>query len=242
VDRGSVIIRAMTAIHPTSILVDLDNTLHDYNGAGRIARDHLAQRVAGITGLPLETVRAAYQELITQDEEIAASGMEARRRRLQRLGETLRVCLPVDDLVTTFGQALVDAVSPFPGAIRALEEISARYRVIIMTEGYFDIQQAIAMKLGLGQAQWPIFVTYAHGVRKRDGTAYAKALKEYGLHAAGTVMVGDNWDWDIASASAQGLAQVWVSNGRAMPAPAPPRFLGSAPDFRAVPPLLGRTA
>lgn len=232
----------MTTSNIRALLVDLDNTLHDYAAAARIARQRLAERIASIAGVPLAIALKTYETIGAEQEVIASSGNEARRRRLVRVQNTLRIPLPIDDLVSILNGALIDAVTPYPGAVNTLKDLTARYRVVIMTEGYADIQMPVARKLGLTDERWDLFVTYSRGCRKHDGSAYAAVLRDCALSAMETAMIGDNWDWDIMAAADKGVAQIWISHDRPMPAPPPARFLGAVPDFCSIIPLLEKAS
>lgn len=226
----------------TAALIDLDNTLHDYNRASAIARQRLAEAIAEAAGLPVETALDAYKRALSETPDIAASGAEARRLRLMRLSGILQKELPVGHLVDVLENALIEAVAPFPGALAALEEIAKSYRIIIMTEGYGDIQRGIAAKIGIDTQRWPLFASYDLGHRKMGGSAYAAAIEQFRLRPETAAMIGDNWDWDVVAAAHHGLAQIWISHDRAMPGAPPPRFLGAVSAFRHTRPLLDSAA
>lgn len=228
----------MMAPRIATALIDLDNTLHDYNRASAIARRRLTEAIAEATGLPAENVLEMYQRALADTAGIALNGAESRRLRLTRLSDILQKDLPVDRLAGLLEGALIEAVTPFPGAVAALEEIAQHYRVIVMTEGYGDIQRAIAARIGIDTQKWPLFASFDHGGRKIDGSAYAAAMAQFRFQPETTAMIGDNWDWDVVAAAAKGLSQIWISHDRGMPAAPPPRFLGAAGAFRGAKPLL----
>ena len=222
----------------STALVDLDNTLHDYNRAAAIAREKLVRAIADAAGIGADDALEAYLRAAAEMTDIAPSGQEARRRRLTRLSQDLNRPLPVEELAATLENALLEAVSPFPGALAALEDLARNYRVIIMTEGYPDIQNAVAAKLGLDLKRFPLFASFGHGHRKADGSAYEAVIAHFALDPQRSAMIGDNWDWDVLAAARHGLAQIWISHGRAPASGAPPRFLGEAMEFRLAKPLL----
>jgi len=222
----------------TTLFVDLDNTLHDYEAAAQVARAEVMSRIAETCQLSPQTVAAVYDEILNTEIGVPAlSGRDVRLRRFVALGQKLGVQLSGEDLAGALAKALLGAVRPARDAVQTLKALAGRCRVVILTEGYPDVQADIAAKLGLTAAGFELFVTYAHGVRKRDGTAYQAALEKYGSNAGDVAMIGDNWDWDIIAASQIGLHQIWISHGKALPPP-PPLFLGVAAEIRFVPALL----
>ena len=223
---------------PKAFLVDLDNTLHDYRTASQIARWALAARIEKLHGVPKEAVLARYEVLM--GEEKGAVAASARKMRVARITKLLagwpstRAAAP-EGLAMLLEDALLDAVRPFDGALAAFCELQARARTMVVTEGYGDMQQATASRLGLSLEPGDLLATYVHGVRKVDGGAYRLARDRLDIDAHDIVMVGDNWPWDILASATAGMYQVWVQGNQPVCGRPPPRHLGSVRSFREVP-------
>ncbi len=227
---------------PKAFLIDLDNTLHDYRAASHLARLALARKIeTQVEGVSRDAIVARYEAILREEgEDIHTSGWELRMQRIGRLLGTwpqTRSLAP-DPFVAALETSLLDAVRPFGGAIAAFHELAKMAPAMIVTEGYGDIQDAIARRLGIPADSGNFLAAYAHGVRKFNGTAYRLALEWLRLEAEDVVMIGDNWAWDITAASEAGIWPLWVRGSNPPPAQRPLRYLGSVALFRDVPALM----
>ncbi len=112
---------------------------------------------------------------------------------------------------------------------------------MVLTEGYADVQGAIAERLGLCLNRNDFIATKAHNARKADGGAFRLASEFVGVAADEIVMVGDNWTWDIMGAAKAGLWQVWVDPDDQDPGEPPDGYLGKVSTFGDVPVFLAAT-
>jgi putative hydrolase of the HAD superfamily len=228
---------------PGVLLVDLDNTLHDYNGAAHTAREQMAAGMEAEFGVTRASILVRYMELMADDAAPpATSARELRLERMRRLLATWPQTRAGDAgrWADILSQALLDRVAPFPGVVETLRELQGERRVVILTEGYEDMQSAIAARLGLPLGPGQMLVTRSCGVRKVDGSAYRLAVERLGVAPQDAVMIGDNWDWDILAASREGLWQLWVNATSADRGAPPQRYLGRVQRFPEVPDLLVR--
>ena len=219
---------------PSVVLVDLDNTLHDYGGAAGELRSSLAILIEQKHGIRRNLVLARYEQLIA-DEQAAtfASGRDLRVARMRLLLETwpeTRLAEP-DQFADFIEAGLLDRVRPFAGALEAYRMLEAKTRTMVLTEGYADVQGAIAERLGLSLNRNDFIATKAHSVRKADGGAFRLASEFLGVAADEIVMVGDNWTWDIIGAAKAGLWQVWVGPDDQDPGDPPEGYLGKVSAF-----------
>jgi putative hydrolase of the HAD superfamily len=227
---------------PRAIFVDLDNTLHDYTGAADAARRSLAYFIHHEFGISVEAVLSRYSALA---EEISAdlfeSGAEWRRKRFRALLDSWPQTKSLDEAVIAedFADALKQAITPAPGALTAIDAWQERgIKVLIVTEGFSDIQLATIETLGLARLERPPLVSSAYKVRKRDGSAYLLGLQMVNALPEDVVMVGDNWDWDVMAPARCGIWQIWVSTSPALPASPPPRFIARIAELRDANPAL----
>jgi len=104
-----------------------------------------------------------------------------------------------------------------PGAMQAVRG-AARYRLGLLTNGPADIQRHKLAHAGLAAEFDAVAVSGEIGVGKPDAAAFAVVAAGLGVRADEAVMVGDSWDRDILGALAAGMAAIWLSNGRPVPA------------------------
>jgi FMN phosphatase YigB (HAD superfamily) len=233
----------MTSPWPSAILVDLDNTLHDYRATADFARQQLCNAIENDYGIASEIVLSRYEALMAETEDADfATGAELRRSRLRRLlchwPETKTAS--AEHFAVILEDTLLNAIVPFEGAIETYNELRTRSRVVIVTEGYGDMQTAIVQRLGLPTGTDDLLVTRSHGVRKRDSSAFHLATKLLELPAHKLVMVGDNWDWDIVASAEAGLRQVWIAKADRPGVEPPLGYLGRTKNICEVPDLIVR--
>jgi len=233
----------LATLRPRAFLVDLDNTLHDYNRTAREARAEIAARIETEFHVPRDRVLARYEELVADD----AGGKEssARELRTSRLARMLATWPETRETdASTFAalleQALLERIRPFAGAIETFRSLDEQQPTLIITEGFEDMQAGIASRLGLPVTRGQFLATRIHGVRKSDSTAYRLAIEWLGIPPESIVMIGDNWSWDIVASSRVGMWQVWVNVAPTEPEPPPRRYLGHVSRFCDVPSLLAR--
>ncbi|MGE0022152.1 MAG: HAD family hydrolase [Hyphomicrobium sp.] len=236
----------MQKLLPSAVLVDLDNTLHDYRAAARSVRVAIARLVEETFGIPHEAVRERYELLIAGEGDTNfASGQALRMARMRSVLDSWPESRGTDP--APFAQfidiALLEAVRPFDGAIEAYHALDRAGSTLVLTEGYADTQAAIARRLGLSVAPEKFLATKDHAVYKRDGSAFHLACKRLGVSADDAVMVGDNWTWDILGAAKAGLWTAWVAADAqdSRRSEAPERHLGEVGTFRDVPDFLETT-
>jgi FMN phosphatase YigB (HAD superfamily) len=231
----------MTTPWPSVVIVDLDNTLHDYRSAANGLRSSLAALIEQKHGIPRNQVLARYEQLISGERDATfASGRDLRVARMRLLLETWpesRLAEPA--LFADFIEAtLLDRVRPFSGALEAYRLLKAKARTIVLTEGYADVQASIVDRLGLPVTRNDFLATKDHNVRKADGSAFRLACEFVGAAADEIVMVGDNWTWDIMGAAKAGLWQVWIAHDDYDHGDPPDGHLGKVSAFREVPSFL----
>ncbi|MFZ1219108.1 MAG: HAD family hydrolase [Chthoniobacterales bacterium] len=207
---------------PKAICVDLDNTLHDYSRAARIASERTAEYIEGNFGVPKHIVASRYEQVLGA---VGTSGFKTgiacRSRRFRLLLDTWPETQQLDasHIAYEYGRQFLAAVAPNPGSLETLKAWQAEGRsVLIVTDGFADTQSAIFKCLGLSFLRRSPIVTFPLGVSKRDGSAYRLAVRMLAQDPFDIVMIGDNWDRDIVASSKCGMWQVWLSLAE------PPRF------------------
>jgi len=100
---------------------------------------------------------------------------------------------------------------PFPETRAALEELSASYRLAILTNGAPAVQRGKISAAGLGSYFEDVFVSGDVGVGKPDAESYRVALRRLDVSADRLVMVGNSLANDVAGPQRAGLRAVWMN-------------------------------
>ncbi len=118
------------------------------------------------------------------------------------------------------------ATNPFiPGAEAALDRLAERYRLAIVTNGIVDVQREKLVRTGLMDRFETVVISAEVGRGKAHHSVYDETLRRLGLPAEACIMVGDNFDKDVAGAQALGIRGVWIAAGRPSPDPSITPFL-----------------
>jgi len=201
------------------LLLDLDNTLVDREGAYRAwAASWLAER-----GLDADLLDAM----------VVADGDGLRPK--PEVAEDLGVLLDLDEeeeasIVAVLRAGVVRHLTLVPGCVEALHAArEAGWTPFIVTNGVVAQQEAKIHSLGLDDLVGGWVISDAEGIRKPDPTLFDRAAERAGQSLAGAWMVGDSAEADVAGAHAAGLRSVYLHRGRPWdPAlPEPTAFAGS---------------
>lgn len=134
-----------------------------------------------------EIVRRAFEDLRLTDVELA-----------HRIADDYR--------------ALRDAaIAPYPGALELLADLRARgMPMALITNGAAISQRRSVERFGLARHFDCVIIEGEFGVGKPDERVFRHAMASCGVDAAGTWMVGDSLEADIAPAVRLGMHAVWI--------------------------------
>lgn len=98
-------------------------------------------------------------------------------------------------------------VTPLPGVVETLTALGTRHRLLLLTKGATDEQQA---KIDVSELA-PHF-EHVHIVAEKDVDTYRSLVRRHGLDPATSWMVGNSPKSDIAPARAAGMRAVFIPN------------------------------
>ncbi|MDH5374155.1 MAG: HAD family hydrolase [Acidimicrobiia bacterium] len=98
--------------------------------------------------------------------------------------------------------------TPFADTLPALESLSARYRMALLTNGNSDPAQ-----YGLDHLFDPVIHAATEGISKPDPGIFQIMFERSGIGAAESVYVGDSLADDVAGAQAAGVLAIWLNRG-----------------------------
>lgn len=117
------------------------------------------------------------------------------------------------ELSDFFAQERRDRQSLFPGARALLEKWFSCYRLGLLTNGAPDLQREKLAASGLEPFFASVIISGEHGVGKPAPAIFEIMLKQLGVTASETIMIGNSLERDIAGARAAGIRSVWVDLG-----------------------------
>lgn len=111
----------------------------------------------------------------------------------------------------------------------------AGYSLGLVTNGGADSQRSKVERFGLDSLFDEVVIEGEIGIGKPDRRIYEYAIERLGGDERSSVMIGDNWEWEVEAPTSYGLSAVWIRRtGEAPPSPIPAaNYLGQAADFAA---------
>ena len=212
------------------IFLDLDNTVYDFSASSREAYGEVYRAMDYDRFFPsFDAYMALYEtrnaELwtlynagrITKDElnaerylhPLRVIGVEGAERISQEFFHRAMKVLPTKGIL-------------IPHALEALRYLRPRYRLFILSNGFAELQTRKMQSAGIYDFFEGIVLSEDIGVNKPDRRLFDHALRVAGVASAEALMVGDDFDVDIAGAHEAGWDQMYFARPRAArPAPLP---------------------
>lgn len=202
----------------STVLLDLDHTLFDFDGSERLAFARMMQ-VAGASELDgsfdrYKTINGALWKSVERGEILAR---DVRHRRTELLVEALELDADPAVLADEFVAGLGDYGELYDGARDALVALAATSTLAMVTNGLGDVQRAKIDRLALGQYFEGVVISGEVGVSKPRSEIFGLALEAVGNpEKASVLMVGDSLSSDMAGGAAFGVDTCWYnpSGGR----------------------------
>ncbi|MFF1907036.1 HAD family hydrolase [Kitasatospora sp. NPDC058218] len=183
------------------VLMDLDNTLINRNGA---VTDWVTD-FSVARGLSTEAVQAVSE----------AVRERATPETFEGLRSALGLAESAVELWDSYVAGLAARVVCAPATLSRLDRLRvAGWSVGVLTNGATDIQRAKLTATGILDRVDAVCISEEAGARKPEPKAFQVAVARCGGALLSDVwMVGDNPVTDIAGASGAGLRTIWISAG-----------------------------
>ena len=105
-----------------------------------------------------------------------------------------------------------DALRLFPAVSETIAELSAIFRLGIISNAEGAYQREKIGVLGIARHFQTVVISGEVGYRKPDPRIFHYALDVFGVRADEALFVGDRLDVDIAGAKAAGMKAVWFNH------------------------------
>lgn len=100
----------------------------------------------------------------------------------------------------------------FPGVIEALEYLFKRYKLHLITNGFEEVQRVKMQANDLNRFFTTITTSEEAGAKKPSEKIFIYAMAASGASADESLMIGDDYDVDIAGARNVGMDQMLFNN------------------------------
>ena len=197
------------------LLLDLDDTILDFHKAERIA---IAKTIRDFGVEPTEEILARYHEINKWHWEQLELGRLTRAEvlvnRFGALFEKLGARVDAPKCAKVYEKNLSTGHWFLPGAEEAVERLSKKYRLFLVSNGTASVQKGRMTSANLYRFFEEVFVSQEIGHNK-PSVAYFDACfaRIPGFDPKKAIIVGDSLTSDIRGGINAGIATCWVNPG-----------------------------
>lgn len=197
------------------VLLDLDNTILDFNTAER----HALSRALTALGVPFDDgTLCLYNRINIRHWEMLENGLLTREQVLVKRFEALFSQLGIEaDAFRTqelYENMLSEGHWFMPGAAEMLEALSGQYRLFICSNGSQAVQDGRIASAGIAPCFENIFISEHMGFNKPDRQYFELCFSQIpNFRRKGALMVGDSLTSDIRGGINAGIRTCWFNPG-----------------------------
>lgn len=195
------------------VLLDLDNTILDFNTAER----HALSRAFAELGLPFDDeIAALYHRINIQHWEMLEDGVLTRAQVLTQRFEALFKELGIegdgDRTQALYESRLSEGHWFLPGAEELLESLSGPYRLFICSNGTQRVQDGRIGSAGIAKYFEKIFISEHMGANKPEALYFERCFREIpGFRRENAIILGDSLTSDIRGGKNAGVLTCWYN-------------------------------
>ena len=230
---------ALATMDRPSVLLDLDNTILDFDTAEKVALG----RALSAMGVPFDdSLLKRYNAINIRHWEMLEDGILTREevlvKRFEALYQELGISADADKTQALYEWLLAEGHWFMPGAEALLDALAGKYRLFICSNGTALVQDGRIASAGIGPYFEKIFVSEHMGANKPDKRYFDLCFAEIpGFDRDRCMIVGDSLTSDIRGGINAGILSCWFNPRHRQ------RSAGIEPDFEIesleqLPPLL----
>ena len=199
----------------TCVLLDVDNTLLDFDAAERQALTDMLSEY----GLPHDAqVCEVYHKVNRELWDALAKGKlsKAKLFHTRFLRFMQAICAPDNGkshaMNDRYEELLATHADVLPGALTALEELGEVATLAIVSNGAVAVQQARIQDSGVERYMDGVYISEKIGAAKPSAKLFEHVLKDLGItNRSRELMVGDDLLADIKGGQNAGIDTCWVN-------------------------------
>lgn len=196
------------------ILLDIDNTLYDYNISHTFAKSKVLEYSMNVFNLSKVEVNFAYEKARKQIHIELCETASSHNRLLyfQRMSEIIGVN-PMEhafEIYNIYWDNFLEIMQPFDGVYELLEKFKGE--ICLLTDLTAHIQYRKIKKLRLEKYCKVLVTSEEAGHEKPHPYMFVMALEKLGLKSDEVCMIGDSFKKDIFGATNLGVAAIWINH------------------------------
>ena len=195
------------------VLLDLDNTILDFNTAERAALG----RALGELGLPVsDEIAALYNKINIRHWEMLEDGILTREQVLVQRYESLFCELGVEAdaerAQSLYESYLAEGHWFMPGAEELLHKLRGNYRLFICSNGSQSVQDGRITSAGIAPYFENIFISEHMDGNKPEARFFEQCFREIpGFERSHAIILGDSLTSDIRGGKNAGILSCWFN-------------------------------
>lgn len=210
-----------------NVLIDMDDTILDFKKCEKSA---LKKTLALLDIEPTELVLSRYSEINDAQWKLLELGQitraELKPRRYKLLFEEFGIDASAEEAAAAYEEKLSLEHSFMTGAEDALERLSKKYRLYIVSNGTASVQHRRIAGAGIEKYISGLFISQEIGFDKPSPEFFERAFAAVdGFSMAETVIIGDSLSADIKGGLNAGITTIWFNPNDAA------NTSGIAPDY-----------
>lgn len=195
------------------LFLDLDDTILDFHKAEYIA---IGRTFEAMDLEPTEEIRHCYHEINQAHWKMLERGVLTRDQvlvqRFERLFEEFGIQVDGVKVARTYEQYLGQGHYFLPGAEKAVEKLSRRYRLFLASNGTASVQKGRMTSADLYRWFEKVFVSQEIGYNKPSKDYFDACFAQIsGFDREKCMMVGDSLTSDILGGINAGIRTCWVN-------------------------------
>jgi len=203
----------------TDLFFDLDHTLWDFERNSKLTFQKIFSELK--INIPLEHFIKNYRpinlSMWKKYRKNIISQKELRYVRLKKTFESLNKTIE-PKIINDISKLYIDYLSSyphlFPGTINVLNELSDRYNLHIITNGFKNIQYKKLESSGIVKFFKNVFTSEDFGYKKPHPLIFKKALEITDTSPNSAIMIGDNLEVDILGSIQQGMQAIHFNSNK----------------------------
>ncbi|MEE8593673.1 MAG: YjjG family noncanonical pyrimidine nucleotidase [Candidatus Bipolaricaulota bacterium] len=197
----------------TWLILDADGTLLDFRRSEAAALDKTpAQMGLQVPGDFCDTYHSINDSLWREFEAGVLRAHEVRTKRFMRVFEELGIAGDSNVFSEAFLKNVIQESTFIDGAESLLARLKNRIGLVLLTNGFADVQRARIAQLGLGDTFDHVIISEEVGVAKPERAIFEIVFERIGRpNKANVLIVGDSLSSDIRGGSEYGIDTCWFN-------------------------------
>ncbi len=198
-----------------AILIDVDNTLLDFNKCAFVAMQTASKHFGIILPKEVETVfHNVNDELWLEIEKNRLTREELHQTRWKIIFKRCNINFDGEKFEKVFVSHLKDTAIPVDGAFELLDYLTEKYPVYVASNATANQQRLRLKTVNMIDKFSGIFLSEEIGAEKPSKEFFSFCTNKIGVNPSEIVMIGDSLSADVKGAKAYNIKTIWYNHNK----------------------------